>query len=107
MGQIFAFPTSRRIQSVEPVQPEAVATLLLALEDAPLTPLVVATARVMGGGYMVLGALGERVFQLQPDDARLAGHALLAELAFPGCCEVAVQLMDAATQADAMIRGAA
>lgn len=96
-------PFVRRAPAL-PVQPEIVADLLWALEDAPLFTPWTAVARGLGGVPVVAMAVAGRDFRLTPQDARLAADALFAEQAFVGCVEVADALRAAADLADRMRR---
>lgn len=103
MGQIIPFRRSQPVPAF-PEQPEVVATVLLALEDAPLFPPRMAADRGFGGRPSVRLAVAGRDFRLTPQDARLTADALEAEHAFVGCLQVAADLRRAATLADQMRR---
>lgn len=102
MGQVLSF-TRRAVRPAAPVRSEAVADLLLALENAPLSDMSAAIHRQLGGRFVVIAAVAEKAFSLTPDEARLASHALFAEQAFIGATEASFLLMDMAEQADARI----
>lgn len=104
MGQLLHFPRPAGIVDVRPVQPEVVATLLLALEDAPLyRPTAYGAVDISGLGFVAV-RLDGLTLRLNPADARLAAAALEAEQAFVGCMEDARALRDAAAEADLMVR---
>lgn len=106
MGQLIQF-TDRRITASRPVRSQTVADLLLALEEAPMTAMRGAVARRYGGRFVVVCCAaapnGFDVFELSPDEARLAAHALFSEQAYVGSVEASVLLMDLARTADAML----
>lgn len=101
MGQILPFHRPARPVAANPVRSQVVADLLLALENAPLTDMSAAVHRRLGGTFIVVAAVAEKVFDLSADEARLASHALFAEQGFVGATETSFLLMDMAVQADA------
>lgn len=101
MGQIIPFLKPRLVRPANPVRSEVVADLLQALEDAPLTDMRAAVHRRLGGTFVVVASVAEKVFELSGDEARLASHALFAEQAFVGATEASFLMMDMAEQADA------
>lgn len=107
MGQVLSFIRPDRRGPARPPQSEAVANLLLALEAAPLASLRAAVSRRLGGGCFIVACVGAQVFEIEPDDARLASHALFAEQAYVGATEASFQLMELADLADGMIAQAA
>lgn len=103
MGQLLQFTRAGRLAASRPVQPQTVADLLLALEEAPLAAMQGAVTRRLGGHYVVIASTACGVFELTADEARLAAHALFSEQAYVGCIEASVCLMDLARKADAMM----
>lgn len=80
---------------------ELVAALLLAMENAPLTPAFCYPSRPIDGPGVVIVTLGDLVFSLTPEDCRTAAQTLLAEQAFAGCAGVAANLREASALAEA------
>ena len=62
-----------------------------------------AVKRRLGGSFVVIASTACGVFELTPDEARLAAHALFSEQAYVGSVEASVALMDLARTADAML----
>lgn len=79
---------------------EAVAMLLLALEDQPLTPPVIRPVRGLDGRGRVGVVIGEQVHSLTPSQTRLAAHTLFSDNPFPGSALMAVRLHEAACTAE-------
>lgn len=111
MGQIIAFPAKQRVETspfaiparhgAAPEQPEVVAALLLAMEDAPLTPAFAFGATDIITGRPFVGVRLDGVaLRVTVQDARLAAAALVAEQAFVGCMANARALTLAADAAE-------
>lgn len=101
MGQLLHFPTRQTAAASRPVRPSTVADLLLALEDAPLSDLHGAVSRRFGRLTVTVSSTCG-AFELSPDEARLAAHALFSEQAYVGSLAASAALMDLAELADAM-----
>lgn len=100
---ILTFPTPHRA-APPPAAIDAVAELLLALEDAPLFEPAVTVARDLSGRPDLCIIAAGRRFRLSPLEARLAAETLTAENAFAGCVGIAHTLHQAAALADRMRR---
>jgi hypothetical protein len=79
---------------------ELVAAVLLAMENAPLTPAFCYPSRPIDGPAFVVVTIGDTVFKMAPDDCRTAAQALIADQAFAGCVGVAGNLREAAAAAE-------
>lgn len=81
---------------------ELVAALLLAIEAAPLTPVLCYPTRDVTGAGQVQAVVGGIAFNLEPDDCRIAADALIHERGGePGVLQTAGTLREAANLADA------
>lgn len=80
--------------------PALIADLLLSLEAASWRPPVIRIVRDLSTATRVHVQHGDRVFPLDPADARLAAAALDQEQAFAGCSGLASELRAAANRAD-------
>lgn len=79
---------------------ELVSALLLHLDNNPLAPCHCYAVRdIQGKGHVAAHVAGQ-TFRLDPDDARTAAQALIAENAFPGCVGVAANLRETAAVAE-------
>lgn len=101
MGQLLQFTSRGALAVSRPVRPSTVADLLLALEDAPLSDLHGAVSRRFGRLIITVSSICG-AFELSPDEARLAAHALFSEQAYVGSLAASITLMDLADLADAM-----
>lgn len=80
---------------------ELISALLLAMEDAPLTPTLCYPVRDISARAHVIVTVGRTPFRLRPDECRAAARMLDDEQAFPGCSGVAADLREAAYIAEA------
>lgn len=101
MGQLLQFTPRQPTAALRPVRPSTVADLLLALEDAPLADLHGAVTRRFGRLTISVSSICG-TFEISPDEARLAAHALFSEQAYVGSLTASAALMDLAQLADAM-----
>lgn len=93
-------PFKPRPSASSPQHQEVVASLLMLLEDAPLSAPAAFCGRDMTGKPFVGVRHAGVTLRLTPEDAHLAATALIAEQAFIGCVEAAFILRSAAEQAD-------
>lgn len=97
MGQLLPF--IRPPFAAPAARPEVVASLLLAMEEAPLFRAVAYTGLDMAGRIFVAVRADGVTFRLTPAEARLAADTLDAEQAYPDCLTDAHMLRTAVASA--------
>lgn len=93
-GRILPF-----IGRVQPTNPDTVANVLLALEEAGSVPPVILAARGMDGVHHVAASIGAHAFRLTPAEAALAADCLWCDPSVIGFADIAKRLRDAAAAA--------